>query len=149
MIKKLNSLMTDLKRGVDMTAIFEFDLATGRSEMIDITSRVRQAVKESGIQQGICLVYSPHTTAAITLNENADPNVVKDIQFALGAVFSDRPEFRHAEGNSAAHLRSSVIGASETIPVKDGELLLGTWQAVYFCEFDGPRSRRFTVAVMG
>ena len=125
----------------------QFELRTAAFEFVDITSQVAEAVRESGVNEGLCCVYCPHTTAAITINENADPDVVHDLLLALDGTFPDRPEFRHAEGNSAAHLKSSVIGASEVIPVSGGKLVLGTWQGIYFCEFDGPRNRRFYVQV--
>jgi len=127
----------------------QFSLKTGREDLIDITRDVAEAVRDSGIEEGVCLVYCPHTTAAITINENADPDVVRDLLFAFDKTFPNRAEFRHAEGNSAAHLKSSVIGCSETIPVSGGRLALGTWQGIYFCEFDGPRTRRFCVQVIG
>ena len=127
----------------------EFTLTTGQNNWTDITSRAREALRESGIQDGICVVYSPHTTAGITINENADPDVVRDLILALEKTYPDRAEFRHAEGNSAAHLKASTIGSSATIPVRGGKLLLGTWQGVYFCEFDGPRARRFSVQILG
>ena len=101
-------------------------------------------MRESGIEEGLCVVYCPHTTAAITINENADPDVVRDLKLALADIFPDRRDFKHAEGNSAAHLKSSAIGASETIPVAGG-----TWQGIYFCEFDGPRHRKVCVQVVG
>ncbi|MGI6220558.1 MAG: secondary thiamine-phosphate synthase enzyme YjbQ [Coriobacteriales bacterium] len=126
-----------------------FEIRTNAFEMIDVTAQVRQAVRESGVHEGLCTVYCPHTTAAITINENADPDVQRDLLLALGDIFSDRREFRHCEGNSHAHLKSSVVGASETIPVENGRLALGTWQGIYFCEFDGPRVRRFHVQVVG
>lgn len=126
-----------------------FELETPACGFVDITARVRQAVVHSGVDEGICVVYCPHTTAAITINENADPDVMRDLKFALEETFPDRREFRHAEGNSAAHLRSSCIGASETIPISGGSLALGTWQGIYFCEFDGPRHRRVYVQVLG
>ena len=119
-----------------------------RSEMIDITEQVRAAVRDSGIRDGICHVFVPHTTAAVTINENADPDVAKDLLFGLDKTFPDRPEFRHSEGNSAAHLKSSCVGASVSLIVENGEPVLGTWQAVYFCEFDGPRRRTFHVNVV-
>ncbi len=125
----------------------EYSLNTGRNNWTDVTDRVRDAVRESGVRDGLCLVYCPHTTAGITINENADPDVVRDLLFALEKTYPDRPEFRHMEGNSAAHLKASVIGSSVTIPVSNGRLMLGTWQGVYFCEFDGPRARRFCVQV--
>ena len=127
----------------------EFTLSTGQNNWTDITSRAREALRESGIQDGICVVYCPHTTAGITINENADPDVVRDLIFALEKTYPDRAEFRHAEGNSAAHLKASTIGSSATIPVRGGKLLLGTWQGGYFCEFDGPRARRFSVQILG
>ncbi|MCD8138909.1 MAG: secondary thiamine-phosphate synthase enzyme YjbQ [Planctomycetaceae bacterium] len=126
----------------------QFSLDTTRHGLVNITRQVAQAVKESTVQDGIAVVYCPHTTAAITINENADPDVVHDLILGLNAAFPDRPDFRHGEGNSAAHLKSSCVGASETILVAEGRLVLGTWQGVYFCEFDGPRHRQFFVKVM-
>ena len=126
-----------------------FELETPAYGFVDITTRVRQIVRESGVDEGLCVVYCPHTTAAITINENADPDVVRDLKLALADTFPDRREFKHAEGNSAAHLKSSVIGASETIPVTGGAMALGTWQGIYFCEFDGPRHRKVYVQVVG
>lgn len=126
-----------------------FELQTDRSGFYDVTHLVSQVVSTSGVQEGSCLVYCPHTTAAITINENADPDVQNDLGFALKEIFPDRPEFRHAEGNSAAHLKSSVIGCSEMVPIDEGKLALGTWQGIYFCEFDGPRRRKFYVQVSG
>ena len=126
-------------------------LQTGEFGFYDITNQVKLDVRESGMSEGLCTVYCPHTTAAITINENADPDVQCDLKLALGDIFGriDRPEFRHAEGNSHAHLKSSVVGASETIPISGGRLVLGTWQGIYFCEFDGPRNRRFHVQIVG
>lgn len=126
-----------------------FELETPAYGFVDITARIKQIVRESGIEEGLCVVYCPHTTAAITINENADPDVVRDLKLALADIFPDRRDFRHAEGNSAAHLKSSVIGASEAIPVTDGAMTLGTWQGIYFCEFDGPRRRKVCVQVVG
>jgi secondary thiamine-phosphate synthase enzyme len=108
---------------------------------IDITQRVKNAVKDSNIQDGLCVVYVPHTTAAVTINENADPSVIADIQNHLCKLVPFSKEYRHIEGNSDAHIKASIIGPSETIPIADGNLVLGTWQAIFFCEFDGPRSR--------
>lgn len=125
------------------------ELETPEYGFVDITARVKQVVARSGVDEGICVVYCPHTTAAITINENADPDVVRDLKFALEKTFPDRHEFRHAEGNSAAHLKSSCIGASEVIPVSGGAMALGTWQGIYFCEFDGPRHRKCYVQVIG
>lgn len=126
----------------------EFIIRTERENFYNVTDKVRSAVSKSGVTDGICVIYCPHTTAGITINENADSDVVKDMLFGLKAAFPDRPEFRHAEGNSPAHLKSSFVGASKTVIIKNGELLLGIWQGIYFCEFDGPRSRKFYVKIM-
>lgn len=128
--------------------LYSFTLSTGKADFYEITSMVKDAVASSGVNEGICVIYTPHTTAAITINENADPDVVKDLLLAFDKTFPDRQEFKHTEGNSAAHLKSSVIGCSETVIIKDGRLLLGTWQGIYFCEFDGPRTRKFYVKIM-
>jgi secondary thiamine-phosphate synthase enzyme len=125
----------------------KYALQTDRENFCNITKQVAAAVQESGICDGSCLIYCPHTTAGITINENADPDVVTDMLFGLSQVFPDRPQFRHAEGNSAAHLKASCVGSSVTVPIVDGRLLLGIWQGIYFCEFDGPRSRTFYVQV--
>jgi len=119
------------------------DVRTGsRDEMVDITAEVASAVGESGIAEGMATVYVPHTTAGVTINENADPSVVHDVLAALDQAF-----YRHGEGNSAAHVKSSLVGCSARVLVSAGRLVLGTWQGIYFCEFDGPRSRRATIAV--
>jgi secondary thiamine-phosphate synthase enzyme len=121
-----------------------------RTEMIDITRQVDAVVREAGIQNGDVIVFCPHTTAAITINENADPDVVHDLLLALAeAVPRSNPGFRHSEGNSDAHSKSSLVGCSEQVLIQDGGLVLGTWQALYFCEFDGPRSRRVVVQMRG
>ena len=128
--------------------IREFSVRTrSRSELIDITAKVREAVRESGIGEGTCLVFVPHTTAAVTINEKADPDVARDIAGALERLVPAGWAFRHAEGNSDAHVKVALVGSSEAIVVSGGELLLGTWQAVFFCEFDGPRSRRCVVRI--
>ena len=128
-----------------------FDVRTpSRDAMIDITDRVRAAVDSSGIRAGSVTVYVPHTTAGLTINENADPDVVHDVQAALDhAVPRHQGFYQHGEGNSAAHAKSSLVGCSAAIPVADGRMTLGTWQAVYFCEFDGPRTRHVIVTVTG
>jgi secondary thiamine-phosphate synthase enzyme len=113
-----------------------------REQLIDITGQVRKALDESGLDNGACLVYVPHTTAGVTINENADPDVSADIIMGLGKLIPGNWPFRHGEGNSDAHLKSSLIGCSAMIPVRQGKLQLGTWQGVYFGEFDGPRQRR-------
>lgn len=125
-----------------------FELRTEREGFMEITDKVRDAVRESGVEQGMCLVFCPHTSAAITINENADPDVRRDLRFALRETFPDRSEFRHREGNSAAHLKSSLLGCSELIPIDQGKLALGIWQGIYFCEFDGPRHRKLLVKIM-
>ena len=127
----------------------QYTLNTAKEAFYNITDEVKAAVRKSGITDGMCLVYCPHTSAGITINESADPDVVKDLLFALNKTYPDRAEFRHSEGNSAAHLKSSIIGCSVTIPVENCKLVLGTWQAVYFTEFDGPRVRKFYVKVIG
>lgn len=121
---------------------------TGETSMTDITSEVREIVRRSGVDDGICIVFSLHTTAGITINENADPDVQTDMLYGLDRAFPIRDEYRHAEGNSHAHLRTSCVGPSQTIIVSGGDLLLGTWQGVYLCEFDGPRQRKVAVKVI-
>lgn len=128
--------------------VYRYRLQTGQQEFLDITPQVRKAVLQSGVQDGICVVFCPHTTAAITINENADPDVLRDLELGFQRAFPEQTEFRHFEGNSTAHLKSSTIGCSETLLVEEGTLLLGRWQSVYFCEFDGPRSREFYVKVL-
>ncbi len=128
--------------------LFEFELSTPAQGLMDITREVNEAVSESGVNEGICVVFCPHTTAAITINENADPDVKTDFVYGMDKAFPVHGRFQHSEGNSDAHLKSSSVGASETIIVNKGRLLLGTWQGVYFCEFDGPRRRKFYVKVM-
>jgi len=125
-----------------------YTLKTGKEGFYDITPAVREAVRKSGALDGLCLVYCPHTTAGLTINENADPDVVRDLLLGLDKAFPDRPEFRHAEGNSQAHVKASCLGASLTIIVEKGEPKLGTWQGVYFCEFDGPRERRYHIKII-
>jgi secondary thiamine-phosphate synthase enzyme len=121
-----------------------------RNQFIDITDPVRQAVQRSGIRQGMCVVYCPHTTAAITINENADPDVVHDMLLWLSrAVPKDQAGFRHGEGNSDSHIKASLVGSSATVLIEDGDLVLGRWQGVYFSEFDGPRTRSVHVQLMG
>jgi secondary thiamine-phosphate synthase enzyme len=116
-------------------------------EMIDVTAGVRRMVKETGVTSGVCHLYVPHTTAAITINESTDPNVRKDMLNELLKTVPLHDEYLHAEGNAAAHILSSLLGASESVFVEKGKLVLGTWQAIYFCEFDGPRSRTVLLRV--
>jgi secondary thiamine-phosphate synthase enzyme len=112
------------------------------TEMIDITALVGAAISEEKVESGICVVFTPHTTAAVTINENADPDVQYDIIHALEKTIPRNLPYRHSEGNSSAHVKSSLVGASELVLVENGRLVLGTWQAIFFCEFDGPRQRK-------
>ncbi len=124
------------------------DIRTGaKTELIDLTARVQDAVRDSGVAEGLCLVFVPHTTAGVTINENADPSVKADILMVLNKVISDKESYRHAEGNSPAHIKASLMGPQVSVIVSGGRLLLGTWQGIFFCEFDGPRSRRVHVKV--
>ncbi len=120
---------------------------TTRTEFVDITSRVQALVEESGVQNGTCIIYVPHTTAGVTINEGADPSVVKDIQAMLSRLVPRSSGYLHAEGNSDAHIKASIAGSSQTLIIEGGRLVLGTWQAVFFCEFDGARNRRVTVKI--
>ena len=129
--------------------LFDFRLSTPSEGMVDITNEVSAAVRESGVLEGLCIVYCPNTTAAVTINENADPDVQNDFIMGMAQSFPELNAFRHSEGNSDAHIKSSTIGASETIIISGGKLLLGTWQDIYFCEFDGPRTRKFYVKIIG
>ena len=127
----------------------EISLEThSRVEMIDITAAVQKAAREEKIEEGVCLVFTPHTTAAITINENADPDVPRDILVALDRAVPFSANYRHAEGNSAAHVKSSLVGASELIIIEKGRLVLGTWQSIFFCEFDGPRTRKVFISII-
>jgi secondary thiamine-phosphate synthase enzyme len=119
-----------------------------REEMIDITATVRAAIRRSGVTSGLCCIFCPHTTAGLTIQENADPDVKSDMVGHLGRMVPRDGGFRHSEGNADAHIKSSVIGASVTLIVEDGRPVLGTWQAIFFCEFDGPRERRVQVRVI-
>ncbi len=124
----------------------EIEVRTGsRCEMIDITSRIQELVTEAGVEDGMCWVFVPHTTAAVTINENADPDVRTDLKAILDRIVPWEGGYRHDEGNSAAHMKTTLVGASETVAVEKGRLLLGTWQSLFFCEFDGPRKRKLHV----
>ncbi len=118
-----------------------------RTELVDITSEVQKAVADSDVRDGTCHVYVPHTTAGVTINENADPSVREDILMELNKVVPFQDNYKHLEGNAAAHIKATIVGSSETILVEGGRLILGTWQGIFFCEFDGPRSRRVLVKV--
>jgi len=115
--------------------------------MVEVTREVRRVVAESGIREGIVTLYVPHTTAAVTINENADPDVQHDMLAWLRRLVPPDPSFRHAEGNSDGHIKSSLVGVTAQVPLVDGDLLLGTWQGIYFCEFDGPRQRQLHVLI--
>jgi secondary thiamine-phosphate synthase enzyme len=120
---------------------------TARVQFVDITGEVRRVVAESGISDGLCHVYVPHTTAGLTVNEGADPDVTRDILDQMERIAPQDGRYRHAEGNADAHIRSAVVGISQLLPVEGGAPALGTWQSVFFCEFDGPRKRRVLVTV--
>jgi secondary thiamine-phosphate synthase enzyme len=133
-----------------MTSLSSFNIRTSKqNEWLNITVEVEKALTASGITEGICVVFVPHTTAAVTVNENADPDVPHDVNLALNQISPDRGEFRHSEGNSAAHTKTSLVGPSLTLIVSGGKLLLGTWQGIWFNEYDGPRTRKVFVRVLG
>ena len=119
-----------------------------RSELVDITGLIRDVVHKSKIENGVCYVFVPHTTAGITINENADPSVRQDILEELNKLVPWQGDYSHLEGNAAAHIKASLAGSSETIPVEKGDLLLGTWQGVFFAEFDGPRRREVWITII-
>jgi secondary thiamine-phosphate synthase enzyme len=122
---------------------------TKPQEFIDITNMVAAEVKNSNVQDGIAVIYVPHTTAGVTINENADPDVVRDMISTLDKTYPVHGEYLHFEGNSHAHIKASLMGSSCTVIIQEGKLLLGTWQGIYFCEFDGPRNREFYVKIIG
>lgn len=132
-----------------MYEVFTFGVKTGQqTAMIDITREVQRVVNDSGVKQGICVVFVPHTTAAITINENADPDVVRDFMMEIYKIVPMSDGYHHMEGNSAAHIKSSMMGFSETMIIEEGRLFLGTWQGVYFMEYDGPRIRKVHVKII-
>ncbi|MGQ9687460.1 MAG: secondary thiamine-phosphate synthase enzyme YjbQ [Desulfobaccales bacterium] len=120
---------------------------TAKTEFVDLTTQVQEVVAKSGVRDGLCHIFVPHTTAAVTINENADPSVPADILMVLNKIISDREPYRHLEGNSPAHIKASLVGPQLTVFVSQGRLVLGTWQGIFFCEFDGPRRRRVLVGV--
>lgn len=127
----------------------EISLQTGdRTDFVDLTSKVQSAVTELGVGEGVVVVFNPHTTAAVTINEGADPDVVRDMSVALDRIVPWRDGYHHAEGNSAAHIKASMFGSSVTVIVSGGRLQLGTWQKIWFCEFDGPRRRGIWVRAL-
>lgn len=130
------------------TMLFEFPVKTGRKcEFVDITAKVADSIAEAGAQEGLCIVYVPHTTAGITINENADPSVRTDMLAALDRMVPESESYAHAEGNSPGHIKASLVGSSVTVVIDKGSLVLGTWQGIFFCEFDGPRRRHVFVKV--
>ncbi|MFH1665581.1 MAG: secondary thiamine-phosphate synthase enzyme YjbQ [Candidatus Omnitrophota bacterium] len=122
--------------------------SSGRSQIIDITGDVSGLIRSSGVKEGVCFVYVPHTTAGVTINENADPSVKADMIKGLDNIVRDDPGYRHAEGNSPAHIKASIMGNSVMVLVENGKPVFGTWQGIYFCEFDGPRARKVLVKVI-
>ena len=127
----------------------QFSISThDRTELINIDDQVRRMVEDSGVRTGICQVFIPHTTAGVTINENADPDVIRDILKEIDKVIPFDDGYRHAEGNSAAHIKSSLVGCDQSIPIEEGRLVLGTWQSIFFCEFDGPRQRKVIVQIV-
>ena len=121
---------------------------TSRVEMVDITGQIQELVRQSGVEEGVCHLFEAHTTAGLTINENADPSVQADILMVLNRIISDQEAYRHLEGNSPAHVKASLMGAQLSVLVSKGRLLLGTWQGVFLCEFDGPRTRKVHIKIM-
>ena len=119
-----------------------------QTEMIDMTASIQDVVRKSGLEEGLCFVFVPHTTAAVTINESADPSVKSDMLKVINQVIPWEAGYRHLEGNSPAHIKSTLVGASELIAVEKGRLVLGTWQGVFFCEFDGPRTRKVNISIL-
>ena len=129
--------------------IYEFSISTTKTGFYNINGQVLDTIRNSGVKDGIAVVYCPHTTAGITINENADPVVIHDLIIGLDKAFPNRQEFKHSEGNSAAHLKASSIGSSVTVIIENGKVILGTWQGLYFAEFDPPRTRKYYVKIIG
>jgi len=121
---------------------------SARTEFIDVTRSVEEAVRQTGVGDGICIIFIPHTTAAVTINENADPNVVQDIIMELNKIVPFQDPYRHMDGNSPSHIKASLVGCSQVVFVESGKLVLGAWQGIFFCEFDGPRDRKVHVKVI-
>jgi len=119
-----------------------------QTELIDITRLIQEIVQKAGVEDGLCMLFVPHTTAAVTINENADPSVPRDILMELNKIVPFEDRYQHTEGNSSAHIKSSLVGCSQTLFIESGRLLLGTWQGIFFCEFDGPRNRQVYVTVV-
>ena len=141
-------MVDGLWMGVGVERIQTFQIKTSvKTDFIDITYSVQEAVQKTGVKEGICFVFIPHTTAAITINENADPSVTQDIATQLSKIVPFLDRYQHTEGNAPAHIKASLIGSSQMIFVESGKLVLGTWQGIFFCEFDGPRHRKVYVKV--
>ena len=121
---------------------------TSRTELIDVTSQIAEQVKQSGVSDGLCMLYVPHTTGAVTINESADPSVRGDIQMVLNQIVPWEANYKHLEGNSPAHVKATLVGPSELLAIENGALVLGTWQGIFFCEFDGPRTRKVDVRIV-
>ena len=122
--------------------------SSNKTQLIDITADIQKIVNNSGVREGLAVIFVPHTTAGVTINENADPAVKSDMLMVLNKIIPENENYRHLEGNSPAHLKSTLVGASETLIIENGRLMLGTWQAVFFCEFDGPRTRKVHVRIL-
>lgn len=140
----------DNKKHEEVTMLYKQSIEThSRDEMLDVSSTVKELIKKSRIANGVVYIYCAHTTAGITINENADPDVKHDMLMRLDEVYPwEHAKYKHAEGNSASHLKASTVGSSQMVIIEDGEPILGTWQGIYFCEFDGPRTRNYYVKVM-
>ena len=128
--------------------LYNNSISTGKEGFYDITIKVKECLNKSSVKDGLCIIYCPHTTAGITINENTDANVGTDILLGLRNVFKEDSNFKHYEGNSLAHLKSSVIGCEKTVIIENSKLVLGTWQGIFFCEFDGPRKRTYYVKIL-
>jgi secondary thiamine-phosphate synthase enzyme len=142
-------MKTGTEHGGSRTAIGEFSVKTERrTQLLDVTAGVARLVRDSGVQQGICHLYVPHTTAGVTINENADPDVALDIEKALDRIAPEKADYRHAEGNADSHVKAALVGSSATVFVSGGQLELGRWQGIFLCEFDGPRTRKLRVKIV-
>lgn len=129
--------------------VFTIEISTHtRTELVDITEEIKKVIKQSGVKSGICLIYVPHTTAAVTINENYDPSVGTDIIFSLNRLIPRNAHYSHTEGNADAHIKAAIIGSERTVFFEAGKILLGTWQGIFFCEFDGPRRRKVLVKII-
>ncbi len=132
-----------------MSKVKQFSVQTGSTvQFIRLDNKVSEIINESGVQNGICVIFVPHTTAGVTINENADPDVVRDMIMEMNKIVPFNDGYHHGEGNSAAHIKSTLVGPSISVIIEDGRILFGTWQSIYFCEFDGPRNRRVVVKII-